>query len=186
MKLVTRKAAGAFAALAVASFGVAACGGTSTAAPSAPAGAAAKPAGATTGDTSSYGTNAITVQVRPGSITMKGVDSAMHDAIMPSSWVVKEGQTFTLTAINYDGGPHSITSPALGLSFTIAAGNQNATTKVVTPTTSTTTFVATKTGAFHWYCAFPCDGPSHLGMEIKGNDGRGYDTIMAGTILVVA
>ena len=186
MKFITRKTVGAFAALTVASFGVAACGGTTTATPSAPAGAVAKPAAATTGDTSSEGTNAITVQVRPGSITMSGVDKAMHDAILPSSWVVKEGQKFTLTAINYDGGPHSITSPALGLSFTIAAGKENKTTKVVTPTTSTTTFTATKTGPFHWYCAFPCDGPSHLGMEIKGNDGRGYDTIMGGTIIVEA
>jgi hypothetical protein len=182
MKLVTRKAVVALAALAVASLGVTACGGATGAAAPAAAPAAAK----ASGNTSSYGTNAITVNVIPGSITMSGMDSKMHDAVLPSSWVVKQGQTFTLTAINYDGGPHSITSPSLGLSFTIAAGKEDPATKKVTPTTSTTTFIATKTGAFHWYCAFPCDGPTHLGMEVKGNDGRGYDMIMAGTIVVQA
>jgi plastocyanin len=180
MKLITRKAVLALAALAVASLGVTACGGaTSTAAP-APAAAPAA------GDTSSYGTNAITLNVIPHAITMSGVDSAVHDAVLPSSWVVKKGQTFTLTAINYDGGPHTITAPTLGLKFLIAAGKEDPATKKVTPTTSTITFVATKTGAFHWYCSLPCDGPSHLGMEIKGNDGRGYDMIMAGTIVVQA
>ena len=183
MKLVTRKAVVALAALAFASLGVTACGGaTGAAAPAAAAPAAAK----ASGNTSSYGTNAITVNVIPGSITMSGMDSKMHDAILPSSWVVKKGQTFTLTAINYDGGQHSITSPGLKLSFIIAAGKENPTTKKVTPTTSTTTFTAVTAGAFHWYCAMPCDGPTHLGMEAKGNDGRGYDMIMAGTILVQA
>jgi hypothetical protein len=180
MKLVTRKAVVAFATLAVASLGVTACGGATGAAAPAPAVAPAA------GNTSSYGTNAITLNVIPHAITMSGIDSATHDAVLPSSWVVKKGQTFTLTAINYDGGPHSITAPTLGLSFVIAAGKEDPATKKVTPTTSTTTFVATKTGAFHWYCAYPCDGPSHLGMEIKGNDGRGYDMIMAGTIVVQA
>ena len=181
MKLVTRKAVVALTALAVASLGITACGGATGAAAPAPAVAAAA-----TGNTSSYGTNAITVNVIPGAITMSGMDSKMHDAVLPSSWVVKQGQTFTLTAINYDGGPHTITSPDLGLSFLIAAGKENKATKKVTPKTSTTTFVATKAGAFHWYCAFPCDGPTHLGMEITGNDGRGYDMIMAGTIVVQA
>jgi hypothetical protein len=181
MKLVTRKAVVALTALAVASLGITACGGATGAAAPAPAVALAA-----AGNTSSYGTNAITVNVIPGAITMSGMDSKMHDAVLPSSWVVKKGQTFRLTAINYDGGPHSITAPTLGLSFVIAAGKENPTTKKVTPTTSTTTFVATKTGAFHWYCAFPCDGPTHLGMEVKGNDGRGYDMIMAGTIVVQA
>lgn len=181
MKLVTWKAVVALTALAVASLGLTACGGATGAAAPAPA-----VASAAKGDTSSYGTNAITVNVIPGSITMSGVDSQMHDAILPSSWVVKKGQTFTLTAINYDGGQHSITSPALGLNFVIAAGKENPTTKKVTPTTTTTTFVAAKAGDFHWYCAFPCDGPTHLGMEIKGNNGRGYDSIMAGEIVVQA
>lgn len=185
MKLVTRKATVAIVALAVASLGITACGGSTGSA--APAAAAAAPAAVnTSGDTSSYGTNAITVNVIPGSITMSGVDSQMHDAIMPSSWVVKAGKTFTLTAINYDGGPHTITSPTLGLSFVIKAGVENATTKVVTPTTSTITFTAAKAGDFHWYCALPCDGPTHLGMGVKGNNGRGYDEIMAGEIVVVA
>lgn len=182
MKLATRKAVVALTALAVGSLGITACGGAAGAAsPAAPA-----VASSATGNTSSYGTNAITVNVIPGAITMSGMDSKMHDAVLPSSWVVKKGQTFTLTAINYDGGKHSITAPTLGLSFVIAAGKEDPTTKKVTPTTSTTTFVATKAGAFHWYCAFPCDGPTHLGMEIKGNDGRGYDMIMAGTIVVQA
>jgi hypothetical protein len=30
-----------------------------------------------------------------------------------------------LTAINYDGGPYSITVPILGLSFVIAADNED-------------------------------------------------------------
>jgi membrane fusion protein, multidrug efflux system len=135
-------------------------------------------------DTSSYGTNAITLNVYPGSITMSGVDSKMHDAVLPSSWVVKKGQVFTITAINYDGGPHSITAPDLGLDFLIKAGNEDKATKQVTPVTSTITFTATKTGDFHWYCKEPCDGPTHLGMEMTGNNGRGYDEIMAGEIVV--
>jgi plastocyanin len=180
MKLVTRKAVVALAAVAVASLGVTACSGASQAAAPAPAAATAP------GDTSSYGTNAITLNVVPKAITMSGIDSAMHDAVLPSSWVVKKGETFTVTVINYDGGPHTITAPTLGLNFVTAAGKEDPTTKKVTPTTSTTTFVATKTGVFHWYCNVPCDGPSHLGMEVKGNNGRGYDTIMAGEIVVQA
>lgn len=158
---------------------------TAAAAQATSAAAAASAGTGSSGDTSSYGTNAITLNVYPKAITMKGVDSAMHDAILPSSWVVKEGQKFSVTVINYDDGQHSITSPDLGLNFVIAAGKKDATGKI-TPTVSTTTFIATKTGAFHWYCAFPCDGPSHLGMTMNGNDGRGYDEIMAGTILVEA
>jgi len=182
MKLVTRKAVVALSALAFASLGVTACGGaTGAAAP-----AAAPAVAAASSNTSSYGTNAITVNVIPGSITMAGMDSKMHDAVLPSSWVVKKGQTFKLTAINYDGGPHTITAPGLKLSFVIAAGKEDPITKKVTPVTSTTTFTAETVGPFHWYCAMPCDGPTHLGMEVKGNDGRGYDGIMAGTILVQA
>lgn len=180
MKLVTRKTVVALAALAVASMGVTACGGASQAA----APVAAPAAASTPGDTSSYGTHAITLNVIPHAITMSGVDAAMHDAVLPSSWVVKQGETFTVTAINYDGGPHTITAPDLNLIFVIAAGKEDPTTKKVTPVTSTTTFVATKAGVFHWYCNVPCDGPSHLGMEVKGNNGRGYDTIMAGEIVV--
>jgi plastocyanin len=117
---------------------------------------------------------------------MSGVDKDMHDAILPSSWVVKQGQLFTVNVINYDGGPHTITSPELGIDFQIKAGIEDQTTKVVTPVTSTFTFTATKTGDFHWYCNLPCDGPTHLGMEVTGNNGKGYDSIMAGEIVVQA
>jgi hypothetical protein len=182
------KTAGIVAALAAASVVLSGCGSATkgSAAAAATGGAAASASTAASGDTSSYGTNAITLNVYGGVITMSGVDSAKHDAILPSSWVVKEGQTFTLTVINYDDGQHSITAPDLGLNFIVAPGKKDDATNKVTPTTSTTTFVATKTGDFHWYCAFPCDGPSHLGMTTTGNNGRGYDMIMAGEIVVVA
>jgi hypothetical protein len=60
---------------------------------------------------------------------MSGIDSLVHDAVLPSSWVVKKGQTFTLTVINYDGGRHTITSHTLGLSIIIAAGKEDPATK---------------------------------------------------------
>ena len=65
----------------------------------------------------------------------------------------------------------------------IKASIEDETTKVVTPVTSTFTFTATKTGDCHWFCNLPCDD---LGMQEAGNNGKGYDGIMAGEIVVQA
>lgn len=162
--------------------GLAGCGASASTATQAPT----TPSSQSTSDTSSYGANAITLNVYPGSITMSGIDKAKHDAVLPSSWVVKKGQLFTVTVINYDGGTHSITAPDLGIDFLAKAGKEDPTTKKVTGVTSTFTFTATKTGDFHWYCKIPCDGPTHLGMETNGNNGIGYNEIMAGEIVVEA
>lgn len=165
-------------------------------------------------DNSAYATNRVDLYVVPHAIFMVNADAAdaaagtptgntkqptykvgdRHDIIAPSTFVVKAGQTITLTAWNYDDGQHSMTlddpSQIPGFNFIIAAGKKNAD-GTVSPTMSTVTFTAPSVAKgkildIAWYCAFPCDGPDHRGMLVQGNNLRGYDGIMAGHIVVMA
>jgi membrane fusion protein, multidrug efflux system len=99
-----------------------------------------------------------------------GPDGKWHDAFLPASFTVHPGDKVTVTVKNYDGGPHSFTSPSLGLNAMISAGSMKH------PHQTTFTFTAPKhPGRYAWWCAMPCDpwAMSHVGYM------RGYVTVKA-------
>ena len=100
-----------------------------------------------------------------------GPDKQWHDAFLPADFSVKAGATVTITVTNYDGGPHSFTSPAMGVNGMIPGGGS-----MSAPTHATFTFTApTKPGKYAWWCAVPCDpwAMAHDGFM------RGYVTVTA-------
>ncbi|HKI56173.1 MAG TPA: hypothetical protein VJ957_07385 [Longimicrobiales bacterium] len=117
-----------------------------------------------------------------------GPDGTDHDAFVPSDMVIQPGQKVTLTVINYDDGDHSITAPEINLNLVAKGGTftKDASGKETgfTPGKTVFTFTApSKPGYYRWFCALPCDGPTHWGMS-KGFDGMGQDGYMAGYIVV--
>lgn len=83
----------------------------------------------------------------------KGPDGQWHDAFLPADFSVAPGATVKITFVNYDGGPHSFTSPTMGVNQTIPGGGS-----LTPPRTVTVTFTAPKTaGKYAWWCAIPCD-----------------------------
>ncbi len=95
----------------------------------------------------------------------KGPEGTWHDAFLPANFTVKPGATVTVTAVNYDEGAHSFTSPTLGTNVIIPAGSAKH------PRATTFTFHAPKkAGNYLWYCNQPCDpfSMSHIGFM------RGY------------
>jgi heme/copper-type cytochrome/quinol oxidase subunit 2 len=91
-----------------------------------------------------------------------------HDALTRSNLTVKVGDTITVTVTNYDEGPHTFTSPELGVSATIAPAT-NATKGI--PSKTTFTFTAKKSGKFRWYCMSPCDA-KHGGWAMTSEGGE--------------
>jgi plastocyanin len=82
-----------------------------------------------------------------------GPDHKWHDAFLPADFKVKAGQTVTVTVNNYDGGPHSFTSPSLNVNQAISGGGS-----LTAPSKATFTFTAPTTpGAYQWWCGTPCD-----------------------------
>lgn len=82
-----------------------------------------------------------------------GPDGQWHDAFLPAMYTIKAGQKVTMTFVNYDGGPHTFTSPGMGVNEIIGGGGS-----LTAPKTTTVTFTApTKPGTYHWWCATPCD-----------------------------
>ena len=101
----------------------------------------------------------------------KGPDGTWHDAFLPADFSVQAGATVKVTIVNYDGGPHSFTSPQLGVNQTIPGGGS-----LSAPRTVTFTFIAPKTpGKYAWWCAVPCDpwAMAHDGFM------RGFVTVKA-------
>jgi hypothetical protein len=101
----------------------------------------------------------------------KGPDGQWHDAFLPADFSVQAGAVVHVTVVNYDGGPHTFTAPALGLNATIPGGGS-----LDNPKISTFTFTAPKNaGKFAWWCAVPCDpwAMAHDGFM------RGYVTVKA-------
>jgi plastocyanin len=101
----------------------------------------------------------------------RGPDGMWHDAFLPADFTVRAGHSVTITVNNYDGGPHSFTSPAMGVNETIPGGGS-----LATPNTVKFTFKApTKPGRYAWWCAVPCDpwAMAHDGYM------RGYVTVKA-------
>jgi plastocyanin len=101
----------------------------------------------------------------------RGPDGKWHDAFLPADFTVRAGHSVTITVNNYDGGPHSFTSPAMGVNETIPGGGS-----IGSPHTVKFTFKApTKPGKYAWWCAVPCDpwAMAHNGYM------RGYVTVKA-------
>ncbi len=100
-----------------------------------------------------------------------GPDGKWHDAFLPADFTIHPGDRVTVTVVNYDGGPHTFTSPSLGVNETIPGGGS-----ISSPHEVTFTFTAPKTpGKYQWWCAAPCDpwAMSHNGYM------RGFVTVAA-------
>jgi plastocyanin len=113
---------------------------------------------------------------------LTGLSSA--DAKNPSvrsNLDVKVGDKVTVTVTNYDEGPHTFTSPQLGVNATVAPA-KNAEKGI--PSKTTFTFTVKKAGKFRWYCTLPCDaGQGGWAMKLdkaKETDQVGY---MAGYVV---
>ncbi len=176
---------------------LAGCGGSSTA--KSPAGNAAPAAAETPAPSALATTENVAMQVLTSKMAAKkgylGPDGNGHDTFMLSSLSsaqaheaqtrsnlnVKVGDTITVTVTNYDEGPHTFTSPGLGVSATIAAAT-NATKGI--PSKTTFTFTAKKAGKFRWFCAMPCDA-KHGGWAMTAEPGGGTDQVgyMSGYVL---
>jgi plastocyanin len=126
---------------------------------------------------------ALTIYVFGGSEGIMGPDGKPHDTVVPSSFVVKAGQPVSVTVINYDESPHSITSSALGIDLQVKPGKEVG--KTVQPVTSTFTFTAQKPGVYRWYCVIPCDKGHGMWAMGDGYGGPGKEGFMAGNIVVV-
>ena len=114
---------------------------------------------------------------------IKGPDGLPHDILIPSSFVIKSGVPVTLSVVNYDEGPHTITAPDLGLNLLMKGGKEQPD-KSVVPVTTTFHFTATKKGVFRWFCALPCDA-KHGAWDMKaGYSGPDKEGFMAGFIVV--
>jgi plastocyanin len=113
---------------------------------------------------------------------IKGPDGLPHDIMVPSNFVVKAGVPVTLTVVNYDEGPHTITAPDIGLNLLMKAGKEQPD-KSVLPVTTTFNFTVAKKGVFRWYCTLPCD-EKHGAWDMKpGYSGPDKEGFMAGFIV---
>ncbi len=121
---------------------------------------------ALTGNQAGGATESITIIVKSDDEhAKKGPEGTWHDAFLPANFTVKPGATVTVTAVNYDEGAHSFTSPQLGTNVIIPAGSAQH------PRSTTFTFHAPKkAGSYLWFCNQPCDpfAMSHIGFM------RGY------------
>jgi plastocyanin len=101
----------------------------------------------------------------------RGPDGKWHDAFLPADFAVHPGDKVTVTVENYDGGPHTFTSPAMGVNAIIPGGGS-----LASPREVTFTFTAPKkAGRYQWFCAVPCDpwSMAHNGYM------RGFVTVAA-------
>src|SRR5579884_3941370 len=123
----------------------------------------------------------VTPAVKPESLTILvkadsehgrlGPDGQWHDAFLPADFSVRAGATVKISFTNYDSGPHTFTSPAMGVNAMIPGGGSTS-----SPTQTTFTFKAPpKPGKYAWWCSVPCDpwAMSHDGYM------RGYVTVKA-------
>ena len=91
-----------------------------------------------------------------------GPDGKLHDAFSVTSFQVHAGRPVKLVIDNTDTAVHSITSPSAGVNI------------IVRPGAHIYTLLVQKTGAFQWYCNYPCDPYSMM-----------HDGYMRGTITSV-
>jgi len=126
----------------------------------------------------------ITVSVLRGEQSVIGPDGNRHDTIIPANYVFKVGVPVHLTIINYDEGPHTMTSAKMGLNIQIKAGKEHAD-GTVTPATTEVTFTPKVKGNFRWHCTIPCDRGGKFWAMSKGYDGPDQDGYMAGYFVVM-
>jgi plastocyanin len=126
----------------------------------------------------------ITVYVLRGAMGPKGPDGLGHDMFVPADFPLKVGTPVDLTIVNYDEGPHSITSKQMGLNIMVKPGHEQADGSV-TPVTTEYSFTPTKKGVFRWHCAIPCDKGGKFWAMSKGYDGPDQDGYMAGYFVVM-
>ena len=115
---------------------------------------------------------------------LQGPEGKMHDAFVPSNFVVSAGVPTTIQFVNYDGGSHSVTVPSLGLDFDIAAGTRDAAKNRV-PTITSVTLTVPEKGNYRWDCDETCDGGADhwaMGTGFAGDSQEGY---MAGYIVAI-
>lgn len=102
-----------------------------------------------------------------------GANGRWDVAYLPADFSVHAGDKVTVTVYNYDNGPHTFTSPSLGVNQMIPAGGGSLS---APPSRVTFTFTApTKPGRYAWWCTIPCNpySMSHNGFM------RGYVTVQA-------
>jgi plastocyanin len=126
----------------------------------------------------------ITVYVLRGEMAPKGPDGHGHDMIAPANFVVKAGTKVDLKIINYDEGPHTITSAKMGLNLMIKPGDEISDNNIK-PVVTEYTFTPTKKGVFRWHCTVPCDKGGKFWAMSKGYDGPDQDGYMAGYFVVI-
>jgi hypothetical protein len=113
----------------------------------------------------------------------KGSDGLTHDTTYGANFSVKKGQLVTVTVYNFDEGPHTITSKALGLNVPIAGATNE---EKGIPSKKVFSFTPKKAGSFRWFCSVPCDAGQHYWAMAKTKQGIGRDGYMAGHITVTA
>lgn len=106
-------------------------------------------------------------------------DGNGHDTFIPADLNVKVGETVRVTISNYDEGPHTFTSPDIGVNQAIP-GAKNATKGI--PSVTTFTFVVKKAGKFRWYCTLPCDKKAKGWAMSADKTGPARDGYMAGYV----
>lgn len=126
----------------------------------------------------------ITVYVLRGGQSPKGPDGHGHDMILPANYALKVGEPVELTIINYDEGPHTMTSETMGVDIQIAAGLEQADGSVK-PVTTHVTITPKQKGTFRWHCLTPCDKGGHYWAMSNSYDGMGKDGYMAGYFVVM-
>jgi plastocyanin len=114
---------------------------------------------------------------------IKAPDGKPHDILIPTNFVIKAGVPVTLTVVNYDEGPHSITAPDIDLNLIMKGGKEQKDGSVI-PVTTTFNFTVNKKGVFRWYCALPCDEKHGSWDMTPSSAGPGQDGFMAGYIVV--
>jgi len=125
-----------------------------------------------------------TVSVLRGEMSVVGPDGNHYDTIVPANYVIKVGVPVHLTIINYDEGPHTMTSKGLGIDIQVKAGHEQSNGDV-TPGTTEATFTPTAKGNFRWHCTLPFDRGGKFWAMSKGYDGPDQDGYMAGYFFVM-
>lgn len=119
-------------------------GGTASSQAAAPATAKPAPAAASA---SNAATRVLDVKIVGGE--KQGPDGKKHDFFTKTEYTVRVGQPMKLRIDNTDDVPHSISSPAAGVSI------------IAQPGVHTYTLLVNKAGKFLWYCMLPCDGDAN-------------------------
>jgi hypothetical protein len=117
------------------------------------------------------------------SLGIKGPDGKPHDIMIPTNFVLKVNQPVTLSVVNYDEGPHTITATDLGLNLVIKGGKEQKDGSVI-PVTTVFHFTPAKKGVFRWFCSLPCDEKHGSWDMTASKAGPDQDGFMAGYIVV--